>query len=161
MKRFGSLALAATLALTTTAWGGGVECAIQLALESRSVLGTPVEAYHHQFTIRPVDATDVAKAAHVITGTIMHHNKGGQDDQVDYRVTKEKGAIKEVLLKINGGKWEPLSQAMTGAMGGHVKGQPMSKEEQNAATDAIYNAGKGSWRNAVECLIARIGVLHC
>jgi hypothetical protein len=164
MKRFSSLSLcvAAVLSLAPVAvLAGGVECAIQLALESKSLLGTPVEAYHHRFTIRPVETTDVGKSTHTITGAIVHHNKTGKDDQVAYRIVKEKGAIKEAFVQVNDGEWEPLSPAMTAALGGHLKAKPMSKDERDAATGAMYEAGKGSWRNAVECLIARIAVLHC
>ena len=162
MKRLGSLCAAGMLLSAPVAiQAGGLECAIQLALESKSLVGTPVEAYQHQFTIRPVAATDLAKSTHTITGAIVHHNRGGKDDQVAYRIVKEKGAIKEAFLQVNGGKWEPLSAAMIAALGGHSKAEPMSNAERDSAAGAMYRAGKGSWRNTVEFLIARIGVLHC
>ncbi len=162
MKRFSSLCVAGLFAFAATgARAGGVECAIRESLQSKNLLGMPIEAYHHQFTIKPVEATDVAKSTHTITGTIVHHHKEAKDDQVAYRIVKEKGTIKEVSLRLNDGKWEALSPQMMSALGGHLTGKAMTTKEQDTATDAIYNAGRGTWRNAVECLIARIGVLHC
>ena len=162
MKRFSSLCVATLFAFAATgARAGGVECAIRESLESKNLLGVPIEAYHHQFTIKPVEATEVAKSTHTVSGTIVHHNKGVKDDQIAYRITKEKGRIKDVSLRLNDGKWEALSPQMMSALGAYLTGKPMSTKEQDAATDAIYNAGRGTWRNAVKCLIARIGVLHC
>ena len=119
------------------------------------------EAFDHRFTINPVEVSDISKRQHTIRGDILRHNPGGKDDRIAYRIVKENGAIKEALLRINDGKWEPLSTNMTAALADHTKGKPMSNAEQNAAAREMYNVGKGSWRNAVEYLVARIGVKHC
>ena len=162
MKRFSSLCVAVMLSVSANpGFAGGLECAIEEALSSKSLFGTPVEAFNHRFTIRPVETSDIKKSSHTITGTIVRHNKGTKDDQVAYRIVKEKGAIKEVFLKVNGDEWQTLSPAMTTALGDHTKGKPMSNDEQNAAAQAMYKVGGGSWQQAVEYLVARIGVRHC
>jgi len=161
MKRSSSLCVAMMLSLSGPALAGGLECAIEDALSSKSVFGTPVEAFNHRFTIKPVETSDIKKSSHTITGIILRHNKGAKEDQVAYRIVKEKGAIKEVFLQVNGGEWQSLSPAMTAALGDHAKGKPMSNDEQNAAAQAMYQVGRGSWQKAAECLVARIGVRHC
>lgn len=162
MKEFKSICAAFALSLSATlGWAGGLECAVEEALSNKSFLGTPVEAFKHRFTIKRVDTSDINKAAHTITGKIVRHNKGGKDDEVAYRIVKEKGAITEILLKVNGGDWQALSADMTAALGGHKQGKPMTNDEQNAAEQAMYKAAGGSWQKAAEYLVARIGVRHC
>ena len=162
MKRFSSMCVAVLLAASANhAPAGGLECAIEDALSNKNVFGTPVEAFNHRFTIKPVEASDFKSRQHSITGEIVRHNAGGKDDRIAYRIVKEKGAVKEVLLRINDGKWEELSPAMSAALGDHRKGEPMSNEDQNAAAKEMHNVGKTSWRSAAEYLVARIGVRHC
>ena len=162
MKKFSSIGVAALLAVSVNpVSAGGLECAINDALSSQNIFGTPVEAFNHRFTIKPVQTSDINARQHTISGDILRHNQGGKDDRIAYRIVKENGAIKEVLLRINDGKWEPLSPRMTAALGDHAKSKPMSDAEQNSAASNMYNVGQGSWRNAVEYLVARIGVRHC
>ena len=163
MKQIKSMCVAVVLSLSGTwGWAGGLECAVEEALSNERLIGTPVEAFKHRFTIKRVETSDLRASAHTITGTIVRHNKeGGKDDEVAYRIVKEKGAIKKVVLKVNSGDWQPLSRAMTAALGGHTKGKPLSNDEQNAAAQAMYEAAGGSWQTAVEYLVARIGVRHC
>ena len=162
MKAFSSICVSAILTASAhLLTAGGLECAIEDALSNKNIFGTPVEAFNQRFTIKPVEASDIKSRQLTITGEILRHNPRGKEDQIAYRIVKEKGAIKEVLLRVNGGNWEKLSPSMTAALGNHRNDMPMSSDEQNAAARAMYDAGKQSWRAAVEYLVARIGVRHC
>ena len=164
MKRFSSVVLATMLAAIapgSSALAGGLECAMNEALSDKNIIGIPVAAFDHQFTVKPVKFEGKVGKTHTVTGTILYHGKPTKEDEVVYRIVKEGGTVKDVKFQVNGGEWKSFSSAMTKAVNAQADPDSRTKEQQSKVDREMYDAGKGQWQNALEFVIAWIGVRHC
>ena len=100
MKKLSSICKAMTLALllpVSAANAGGLECAIQTALEGPR--GAKVQLFNHSFEVQPPEVVSKQKRQYALAGKLIHHN-AGLNEAIAYRVIKENGAIKEISLQV-------------------------------------------------------------
>jgi hypothetical protein len=162
MKTLGSICQIIALALllpATAANAGGLECAIQTALEGPQ--NAKVYLFDHSFAVHPPVITDQQKRKHTLVGKLIHLNSTGKGEEIAYRILKENGAIKEIGLQIGGGKWQPISKPVLSALGDYLTGAPMPEEKQRAVALALEKAVDKTWLRAAEFLIAHVAVRHC
>jgi hypothetical protein len=138
---------------------GGLECAIQTALEGPK--GAKVYLFNHSFRVEPPVVMEKQKGKHTLTGKLVYDDGTALAQEVAYRVLKEKGAVREIGLQINGGKWQAISKAVFEALGDYTRGLPMPEEKQREVTRKLEKAVDKTWLRAAEFLIANIAVRHC
>lgn len=162
MKKLSSLYRALALALLLpvgAANAGGLECAIRTALDGPK--GAEVFLFDHTFDVQPPEIVKKQKQSYTMVGKLVHHNAAGKNETIAYRVTRQKGAIKEISIQVNDGKWQSISEPMLNALGDWRTGAPMPEEKQRAVERALEKAVDKSWMRAAEFLIASVAVRHC
>jgi hypothetical protein len=162
MKNPGSLCRTIALALLLPIGGahaGGLECAIRTALEGPK--NARAFLFEHSFDVEPPDIVEKQKEGYTMTGRLVHRNSTGVAETVAYRVTRHKGAVKAISLRINDGKWQPISDPMFTALGDWRTGAPMPEEKQRAVERALERAVDKTWLRAAEFLIASVAIRHC
>jgi hypothetical protein len=157
MKRIMMIGLAVVGIGLAAAYAGGLECAIDTAIEGKT---TTIEWIGHKYQIRPVEMTEKDKRTHTLTGSIYVNGKK-TDDTVAYRITKNRGAVQTIEIQMNDGMWLPLSPQMNTALGDYRKTSNVDDEKQTAIKRALYKAGEGSWKNTAELIVALIAIKHC
>jgi len=161
MKKLSSICKAMTLALllpVSAANAGGLECAIQIALEGPR--GAKVQLFNHSFEVQPPEVVSKQKRQYALAGKLIHHN-AGLNEAIAYRVIKENGAIKEISLQIDGGKWQSISSPRLNALEDTLKGGRRPEERQREVERALEKAVDKTWLRAAEFLIAHVAVRHC
>jgi hypothetical protein len=139
------------------AYAGGLECAINTAIEGTT---TTVEWTGNKYQIRPVEMTEKDKRTHTLTGSI-YVNGNKRADTVAYRITKNRGTVQAIEIQTNNGMWLPLSPEMTTALGDYCKTSNVNEEKQSSIKRALYKAGEGSWKKTAEMIVALIAIKHC
>ena len=140
---------------------GGLACAVDEALQQKD--GGPIEWASHKFQMAPVDMTDKDKRTHVLTGALRHMN-GKQDETLNYRITKTKGAVTSIEVQIDKGMWLPISPQVTTALGDYCKTSNVEEKKQGTIHQALYKVGedsKKSWTKTAELIVAFIAIRHC
>lgn len=142
-----------------------LESALRAALEENQNAKTDIvvhdyRLFNHLFGVPPLIFEKQSKRF-LITGTLIHHHENGKKDQIKYRIVKEKGAISEIRLQVNGGEFRPASDAILTALGDYRKAVPISDEKQEEVRQALRNAVDDTWQRAAEFLIAHIAIRHC
>ena len=106
--------------------------------------------------------TDKTKRGHTLAGQVTHLDANNKAAEViSYKVVRDKGAIKNITVQIDGGVWLPVSDAVMNALGGYRNGEPMPEERQQEVTGSLKKLGDETWLRAAEALIALIAVRHC
>jgi hypothetical protein len=160
MKKLRWSVLALALSVGAANASGNHEEAIHVALEGPE--GAHTIAFNHRFAVQPPQMQDKRKSGYTLIGRLTRLGaKSSQDDVIDYRVVREKGAVKSIELQINDGVWLPVSERVMSALGGYRRGEPMPEEKQQEVTRALEKLVDSSWQRAAEFLIAHIAVRHC
>jgi hypothetical protein len=162
MKKLSSLCRAVTLAMLLpvgAANAGGLECAIRTALDGPK--GAEVFLFDHTFDVHPPEIVEKQKQSYTMVGKLVHHSTAGKNETIAYRVTRQKGAIKEISLRINNGKWQAISEPMFNALGDWRTGEPMPEAKQRTVERDLEKAVDKSWLRAAEFLIANVAVRYC
>ena len=106
--------------------------------------------------------TDKTKRGHTLAGQVTRLDANNKAAEViSYKVVRDKGAIKNITVQIDGGVWLPVSDAVMNALGGYRNGEPMPEERQQEVTGSLKKLGDETWLRAAEALIALIAVRHC
>jgi hypothetical protein len=144
-----------------------LESALKAALEDAprrpvDALQPSFELFKHVFSVKPVEVIEKHKGKFTLEGKLSRiASTAGMNEEVTYRIIKEKGAVKEITWQITGGEWRPLSQSMSEALGDYRKGVPMPEEKQREVERALEKAVDGTWQKAAEFFMAHIAVRHC
>jgi hypothetical protein len=161
MKKMMMVGLAVIGIGLVAAQAGGLACAIDAALQEKD--GAALEWAGHKFRMRPVEMTDKDKRTHVLTGTLEYVN-GKKDQNLNYRITKTKGAVTSIEVQVDNGMWPPISQQVTTALGDYCKTSNVEEKKQGTIHQALYKAGedsKKSWTRTAELIVAFIAIRHC
>ena len=108
----------------------------------------------------PVYMLDKQGPAHTLVGTISHEANGTLHT-VAYRIVKNRGVIKEILLQIDHGDLKSMSPGMTKALGIFLEKAGGNEDERKAVAASLQKATDGSWLSFVELVVAHIGMRHC
>jgi len=170
MKRIHSFCKGFALALLVLALNVGaseLESAVKAALENTpngpvDVFEPTFELFKHDFRVKPVEVLEKHKGKFTLGGKLTRIARAsGMNDEITYRIIKEKGAVKEITWQVNGAEWHSLSEPILNALGDYRKGVPMPEEKQREVERALEEAVDGTWQRAAEFLIAHIAVRHC
>jgi hypothetical protein len=155
------------LVLTLNVQAGELESAIQAALENTpagpvDVFKPTFQLFKHDFSVQPVELLEKHKGKFTLMGKLTRIARASDlNDEIIYRIIKEKGAVKEIAWQVNGGEWRSLSEPIMNALGDYRSGGPMPEEKQREVERALEKAVDGTWQRAAEFLIAHIAVRHC
>jgi len=108
----------------------------------------------------PVYMLDKQGPAHTLAGTISHEADGTLHT-VAYRIVKNRGVIKEIVLQVDHGDLTSMSPAMTKALGIFLEKSGGNEDERKAVAASLQEATDGSWLSFVELVVAHIGMRHC
>lgn len=145
----------------------GLESALKAALDDKPTgpvdsLQPTFEIFNHIFSVKPVEMIEKDKGKFTLEGRLTRiASAGGVNDEITYRIIKEKGAVKEITWQIRGGQRRSLSRPMMEALGDYRKGVPMPQEKQREVERALEKAVDQSWQRAAEFFMAHIAVRHC
>jgi hypothetical protein len=135
---------------------------VDLFKSSADLFGPAFELFQHRFGVETTQIIEKQKRQYVRVGKLTHiAGPGRKNDVISYRITRDKGAIKEITWQINGGEWLPLSEPMMTALGNYRKGEPMTGKQQQEAKDALKKAVDKTWQKAAEFLITQIAIGDC
>jgi hypothetical protein len=145
----------------------GLEAALKATLDDApqrpvDALQPTFEIFNHIFSVKPVEMIEKNKSKFTLEGKLTRiASAGGLNEEITYRIIKEKAAVKEITWRVSGGEWRPLSRPMTDALGDYRKGVPMSEEKQREVERALEKAVDDTWQRAAEFLITHIALRHC
>ncbi len=94
----------------------------------------------------------------IVEGTISHHLNNRRDDQVEYKIRKEGGAVKEMKIKIKRGGFAPIGAKIAAVLGQYVTGTPLPADKIEGLGRKLGRKIDGDWESTAELLVTHIGM---
>ena len=111
--------------------------------------------------LHPVFLLEKKGPVHTLAGTIEQDDAAGKTRTIAYRITKQGGTIKNIVLQIDDDMPQAVSASMRKAMGRFFEPGPMEEDERARLMGALHATVDGTWLSVVELVVARIGLRHC
>lgn len=144
--------LAALAAPTRTA--GPVEQALQAALHGPEK--KKLKIFGHHFNVKKVERFRQGSQT-LIYGQLSHHLRWRPDDQLYYRIVKEKGRIVSIEHKISRGGWASLVTQFGPTLGALLM-QPIQSDQIATVSRRLETIIDGRWETAALFLIGQIAL---
>ena len=111
--------------------------------------------------LHPVFLLEKKGPVHILAGTIELDETTGKTRTIGFRITKQAGTIKNIVLQINDEMPQAMSESMTRALGKFFTPGPMEQDERERIVAGLRSATDGTWLSIVELVVAQIAIRHC
>jgi len=112
---------------------------------------------NHEFNVKKAQVVRSGDVV-ILEGTISHHLSFRKDDQVRYKIRKQRGAIKEMSIKIDRGGFAPIGAWVVNVLGKYVTGVPMPVEKVESLARKLGQKIDGKWESTAELLVTNIAM---